>query len=252
MKRYKIFLDLIMGALIPVLVLKYGTKPLGEIPAYVIAGLIPAVYVLGDLLFYSRKVNVVTTYIALGAISSAALVFWYVDGWKYAIKDSFGSLLGVTMFGGSLLFRKPLFQFFLLQVAEFEPPEVLVKLRRLFDEPSVYSALAMATVVQMSECLLAGTINFILNLNRVTSQFPSEAFNNEKAGVDAITRILFPILSLGGFVVGYLLVTRRAARLAPNADPNDILSILDNYALAPGGADLNKTGTAPATAEAAP
>ena len=42
MGRYKIFLDLLIGAVIPLLILNYGTAKIGARPAFILAGIIPA------------------------------------------------------------------------------------------------------------------------------------------------------------------------------------------------------------------
>ena len=84
----KLILDIVMGAVIPILVLNNFARVTGssETTAYLVAALIPVIYVLTDTFFISRKFNVITSYVALSTIISGALAFWQVDGVRFAAK----------------------------------------------------------------------------------------------------------------------------------------------------------------------
>src|SRR6218665_2043861 len=79
-KYYKLTLDILIGAVLPVLILKYGTAYMGTLPAYLTAALVPVAWVLLDLFVITRRFNFITTYGGLGAIMRGELALWYVDG----------------------------------------------------------------------------------------------------------------------------------------------------------------------------
>ena len=98
-KGLKLTLDILIGAAAPVVILKYGTAPLGTLPAYLLAALVPVAWVLLDLLVFTRRFNFISAYGGLGAVMRGALAFWYVDGALFAFKDSASYLLAVFIFG---------------------------------------------------------------------------------------------------------------------------------------------------------
>ena len=71
-KSLKLTLDILIGAVAPVVILKYGTAPLGTLPAYLLAALVPVAYVLLDLLLITRRFNFITSYGGLSAIMRGA------------------------------------------------------------------------------------------------------------------------------------------------------------------------------------
>ncbi len=214
----KLIVDIFMGAIVPVMVLKFVTEDRTGIKpeyAYLIAALIPVTYILCDTFFYSKRFNAITTYVALAAIMQGAVAFWFVDGLKYAIKDSAGSAVAVVMFAGSLVIGRPLFRAFVVQGLMPANPGEEAALRRLMDAPPVYRMLVIGTLIMIAETILAGSINFALNLTRVTAEFRTPEFNNQKAAVDAITRIIFPVLSIAAFMLAFKLVLDAVYKLLP-------------------------------------
>ena len=55
-KSVKLGLDILIGAVAPVVILKYGTASLGTLPAYLLAALVPVAWVMLDLLVLTRPV----------------------------------------------------------------------------------------------------------------------------------------------------------------------------------------------------
>ena len=92
----KLALDIVMGAVVPILILNNLTKPLGAPVAYVLAALVPVTYVLVDTFFISRRFNVITSYVALSAIMNGILAFWFVDGALYALNVEPDFITGET------------------------------------------------------------------------------------------------------------------------------------------------------------
>ena len=71
------------------------------------AALVPVAWVLLDLFVITRRFNFITTYGGASAIMRGALAFWYVDGARFAFKDSASYLLAFLVFGLTALMRTP-------------------------------------------------------------------------------------------------------------------------------------------------
>lgn len=214
----KLFLDILMGAVIPILILNNLTKPLGAPTAYVLAALIPVGWVLIDLFLITRTFNFITSYSGLTAVMQGALAFWFVDGLRYALKDTAGLLVTILVFGGSVLIGKPILQFFFRQVVNPDTPERLASLTRLYNIPSVKRAFALGTLIVVVQNIISAVVNLQLNLQMVVSAFGTDSFNAEVAQVNTITRIAFPILAIIGFGAGIWLVYRAIYRVLPSED----------------------------------
>ena len=192
-KTVKLVLDILIGAVVPVAILKYGTAPLGTLPAYLAAALIPVAWVLLDLFVITRRFNFITTYAGMGAILRGALAFWYVSGALFAFKDSASYLLAVFVFGGTLFFGKPVTRTIALQGLAPDTPEREASLERLLDEPTVMAKLRLATLAIAFTNLAAGSFNYWINFHMVKAQFGTPQFNDQVANVNAITRIVLVI-----------------------------------------------------------
>lgn len=214
----KLLLDIVMGAIIPILILNNFTKPLGATTAYVLAALVPVTYVLIDTLFISRRFNAITTYVALTAIMQGALAFWFVDGWRYALKDSAGLVVGALLFLGSIVIGKPMMKFFASQVFQPDTPAKDSALKMLYAKPDVKQGLVVATLIIGLENVALAIINFVLNLNIVTAQFGTEQFNSQVAEVNAITRILFTLVAFGTFAFAFYLSYRAIFKVLPEEE----------------------------------
>ncbi|MFO7170411.1 MAG: VC0807 family protein [Chloroflexota bacterium] len=219
MKRStKLFLDILMGAVIPILILNYLTGPLGAPMAYLVSALIPVGWVFVDLLFITRRFNFITSYIGLSAIVRGALAFWFVDGVLFALKDSAGSVVAVLVFGGSILFGYPIMRAFLTQALNPDTPDKEAALDRLLDEESVRRGLVTSTLAVLVWNAVSGLINFFLNLYIVVAPFGTEAFNQQVAYVNAITRIALVVPEFLVFGVAFWLIFRALYRRLPSEE----------------------------------
>jgi len=214
----KLLLDITMGAVIPILILNNLTRPLGAPPAYVIAALVPVAYVLVDTFAISRRFNAITTYVALTAIMNGVLAFWFVDGWRYALKDTAGLIVAVALFFGSIAIGKPMFQFFAAQVLQPDTPQKELSLKALFARPEVRQGMLGATALVGAANAALGAANFLLNLNRVVAPFGTEAFNAQVAEVNAITRVAFTLTSFAVFALAFYLAYRALFRVLPSEE----------------------------------
>ncbi|MCS7061005.1 MAG: VC0807 family protein [Anaerolineae bacterium] len=216
----KLALDIVMGAVIPILILNNLTGPLGAPPAYVLAALVPVLYILVDTFLISRRFNVITSYVGLSAIMNGILAFWFVDGVLYALKDTAALIVSVVVFLGSVLIGRPIVRYFLLQGFNPDTPARESKLRQLLSVPAVQHSLVLATLIVAAQTALVGAVNFALNLNLVTAPFGVDLFNQQVAQVNAITRVAFPIANLIAFGLGFVFVFRALFAVLP-AQPSE-------------------------------
>ncbi len=214
----KLLVDIVMGAVIPILILNNLTKPLGAPTAYVLAALVPVVYVLVDTLFISRRFNAITPYIAITAIMQGALAFWFVDGWRYALKDTAGLIVAAMIFIGSILIGKPMMRFFASQIFQPDTPAKESALKTLFATPSVKTGLNISTLLIVIQNAALAVLNFVLNINIVKAVFGTEQFNSQVAEVNGITRIIFTVVAFGVFALAFYLVYRTIFKVLPSED----------------------------------
>jgi hypothetical protein len=235
MKSYaKLGLDIVIGAVIPILILNNLTKALGAPTAYVIAALVPVIYVLIDTLFITRRFNFITSYIALSAIMNGFLAFWFVDGVQFAIKDTAALIVTVVLFGGMLAIGKPILRYFMTQALNPDTPTRKTALATLMREPDVRRGLVVATLIVTAESALAAAVNFALNLNIVIAVFGTELFNQQVAQVNAITRITFPIANIAAMLLGFLLIFRAIYKHLPpeaaeSSSQNDLWPAIEQW-----------------------
>lgn len=207
-----------MGAVIPILILSYLTRPLGAPTAYVVAALVPVAWVGFDLLFLTRRFNFITSFIGLTAIVNGALAFWFVDGVRFALKDTAALALNVLVFGGSLLAGRPVMRYFVAQALNPDTPAREAALGELLALPGVRRALLQGTAIVVGLNLAAALLNFYLNLTIVTAPFGGEEFNSQVARVNGITRLLLPLPNLVAFGAAIWLCYRALFRELPSEE----------------------------------
>jgi len=217
-KAIKLIIDVAMGAVIPIIVLERfsGSDRFGAVTAYVIAALVPLVWVVIDLFFITRKFNFITSYIGFSSIVSGILAFWFVDGLLFAIKDTVGLLLRVLIFGGSIVIARPILKYFFIQALKPDTPDKAKALAHLFDERSVGMAFRQATWLVVIETALAAAVNFYLNLRFVLAPFGTELFNQQVAFVNAITRVVLTIPSVVVFSIAMWMMYRAVYQHLPS------------------------------------
>lgn len=217
-RTVKILLDILMGAVVPILILTYMSETLGNVTAYVTAAMVPVSWVFLDLFFITRRFNFITSYTGLFALVNGLLAFWFVDGLYYALKDSVGFMLTVTLFGGSILISRPFLKYFVVQSLNPDTAERLSALDRLLREPDVYRAVIIGSLIIAVINVGTGIVNFWLNLSIVTASFGTELFNQQVARVNAITRIALNIPEVLGITVAIWLIISRMYRHLPSEE----------------------------------
>lgn len=218
-KMQKLALDLLMGMVVPVLILKYGTARLGTLPAYLLAALLPVAYVLLDLLVITRRFNFITSYGGLTAVVRGAVAFWYVDGVLFAFKDSISYIIAVLVFGGSFFLAKPVTRAIAMQGLSPETPEQTASLDALLSEPTVLRALRMSTLIIAATNLFCGAVNYMINVRMVVAPFNTPEFNDQVANVNAITRIVLVIPDMMALFWAFSLMYKAIYQLLPPPVP---------------------------------
>jgi hypothetical protein len=230
-KSLKLTLDILIGAAAPVVILKYGTAPLGTLPAYLAAALVPVAWVLLDLFVISRRFNFITTYGGASAIMRGALAFWYVDGALFAFKDSASYLLAFLVFGLTALLGKPVTRSIALQGLDPDTPEREQQMHRLLDEPSVLRAMKQAALLIGVTNLAAGAANYVINFRMVTAPFNTPTFNDQVANVNAITRIVLVLPDMLALFFAFSLMYKAMYALLPgdskDADAAEFWTLLE-------------------------
>ena len=229
-RSLKLALDILLGAVVPILVLSYLSDLLGTVPAYLLSALIPVGWVLADLSFVSRRFNFITAFLGLSAIVRGLLAFWFVDAALYALKDTVGSILVALVFGGSLLLGRPLLRAFVAQALDPRTPVQEASLERLFAERSVARALLIGTAGLALLNAATAAINFVLNLWMVSAPFGTALFNSQVAQVNAVTRLTlgipeFVVMGLAIWWVIYSLHSRLYSRL-PDVEGRDFWELV--------------------------
>ncbi|MEM9909003.1 MAG: VC0807 family protein [Cyanobacteria bacterium P01_D01_bin.44] len=207
-RTVKLGLDIVMGAVIPILILNNLNEQLGAVTTYIAAAMVSVAWVLMDLCFITKRFNFITTYVGAFAIGRGLLAFWFVDGIQFAFKDSLGALLTALVFWGSIVIRKPMVQYFLVQGLHPTSPQQEKSLKALLKESRVYRALVKGTKIVLMVNLLTGVANFFLNLQIVVADFGTVMFNQQVAQVNAITRIALTIPEFIGIWIAAVFIRR--------------------------------------------
>lgn len=220
-KSLKLALDIVIGAVVPILILKYATAYLGTLEAYLVAALIPVAWVLIDLFAITRRFNFITSYVGASAIMRGALAFWYVDGAKFAFKDSASYLLALLVFGLSALTRSPVTQTIALQGIGPDTPEREQQMYRLLREPVVHRSVVRAALIVAAANMLAGIANYVINYRMVLAPFNTPEFNDQVANVNAITRVVLVLPDMIALFFAFSLMYKAMYSLLPEEDGKD-------------------------------
>ncbi|MCS7001874.1 MAG: hypothetical protein NZ518_03395 [Dehalococcoidia bacterium] len=189
----KLVLDIVMGAVLPILILNYLSEPLSAPVAYVVSALVPVGWVVVDLLLITKRFNFITTFVGLSAITRGALAFWFVDGVLYAIKDTASTIVAVVLMVAMVAARRPILQFFVTQGLGPDTPERERLLGEALREPSVWRAMLGGAWLMIAANVVTGVANFALNVMIVTAPFGTIQFNEQVAQVNAITRVALAV-----------------------------------------------------------
>jgi hypothetical protein len=213
-------------------VLSFLSDPMGPVPAYLLSALIPAGWVLADLLFLSRRFNFITAFLGLNAIVRGLLAFWFVDGALYALKDTLGSILVAVVLGGSLVLGRPLLGAFVAQALDPRTPQQEASLEHLFADRPLARSLLISTAALALLNAATAAINFALNLWIVSAPFGTGEFNSQVARVNAITRLTlgvpeFLVMALAIWWVIYSLHSRLYSRLGDVGERRDFWELVE-------------------------
>ncbi|WP_407538608.1 VC0807 family protein [Deinococcus radiomollis] len=183
---------------------------LGVYGVYVLAGLLPTIYVVWDTARH-RILNPFAIFLLAGALSGALVSFLRLDGVYFALKDALHSGLLVVVCLVSVAVRRPLFEFLFYGVVAPETPAQSQLLHASLAHPPVRRALAGATWLVALKALLLGAGSYLVAIHFVTLPFGTPAFNAQVAAAHAITFPMALILD-GLFYGGAALLTLQATR----------------------------------------
>lgn len=216
MKRsIKVILDIIMGAIVPIMILTYLSGPLGNIFAYLISAVVPTLWILLDLFVITRRMNLITSYLGLSAILRGLLAFWFVDGALFAFKDTVSFIITTMVFGISLMIHRPIMRYFMIQGLDPDTPEREQSLLHLLNESPVHAAILRGCWIVVIANLLGSAANFFTNLAIVTAPFGSDLFNFQVARATFITRIFLSIPEVIALGFAVWIITREIYRQLP-------------------------------------
>ena len=236
--KTKLVLDIVMGTVIPVLILSNLNEPFGMVGVYIIASLVPITWVLIDLFFIAKRFNFITSYVGASAIISGLLTFWFVDGVRFAFKDSVGYMLTVAVFGGSIIAGRPIMYYFFAQALHPGSARRETLLKELFEESKVSRAVLNGTMLMLVVNVLAGITNVLLNLRIVVADFGTTLFNQQVALVNAVTRIALGIPGFLGLALAIVLIRRAISNYLPEdgdggGDLWDLLELRETLIVSP-------------------
>ncbi|NEQ48168.1 MAG: hypothetical protein F6K00_33390 [Leptolyngbya sp. SIOISBB] len=239
-RKVKLALDIIVGAVIPILILNNLNEQLGTVTTYIVAALVPVAWILLDTCCITRRFNFITSYVGMFAILRGLLAFWFVDGIQFAFKDSIGSIFSVVVFGLSIMLGKPIMYYFLMQGMSPDSLEQEKSLKALLAESKVYGALVKSTKILLFISLVASVTNFLLNFQIVVADFGTTAFNQQVAQVNAITQVTFTVLEFLGAGIAAVLIRRAMYYYLPTEDGKeqddsdfwDLLQLRDHQQIA--------------------
>ncbi|ULH14810.1 hypothetical protein MF271_12570 [Deinococcus sp. KNUC1210] len=184
-----------------------GGGDTGNVRAYLLAALVPVVYVLWDILV-NRNLSPVALLGGITALFSGALAFWYVDGFWYAIKDSARPIFTALFAFASAATAYPLFRIFLDAASIAESPTHRAATQVAMKSPGVARSLVQATLVFGVIDLVGAVVNSVVNYHIVVGKFGSDAFNTQVAQANAVMRIPGLAISLVGAAIAFWLVQR--------------------------------------------
>jgi hypothetical protein len=110
----------------------------------------------------------------------------------------------------------PILKYFFIQALNADTPAKEQSLADLFKAPSVNRSFAIATWIVVIETAIAAAINFYLNLNMVVADFGTEAFNQQVAQVNAITRVALSVPSMLAFMLAMWIMYRAVYQHLPS------------------------------------
>ncbi|TSA83058.1 hypothetical protein FNU79_13160 [Deinococcus detaillensis] len=162
------------------------SRSLGNYGVYVLAGVLPTLYIVLDTM-HRRVLNPFGLFLLAGALSGAAVSFLKLDGVAFALKDAMHSALLMLACGVSLLLRRPLFEFLFYGLVSPETPKRKQQLGAALSQPQVRRALGWATALVALKAVMLGTVSYLVALWLVTLPFGVAGFNAQVARAHALT-----------------------------------------------------------------
>jgi hypothetical protein len=188
------------------------SQALGNYGVYVLAGLLPTLYIVLDTL-RRRMLNPFGIFLLAGALSGAVVSFLRLDGVAFALKDASHSALLVLACLGSLLLRRPLFEFLFYGLVSPDTPARARQLSQALALPPVRRALSWATGLVATKAVVLGLASYFVTVRLVTLPFGVTGFNAQVAYAHALLFPLAIVLDLLFYGAAAWLTLRATRRL---------------------------------------
>ncbi len=191
--RPDLILNLIFTVALPVLMLQQNLFGLGwgvylwvgTIGAFMLAALIPFAYLLFAQIKH-KTVSLLWTLVTYSALLGALAAFWWVDGLWFAIKDSSHSIFLALICFVSLIVKKPLFYWVLLELLNPQTPEEHKLLEWANLQKSVIFLTRSSTLLLMCKGTFVSLVNIWVKYHIVTARFKTLEFNQQLSHAIAI------------------------------------------------------------------
>lgn len=179
-KPENLWLNLFFNALLPALVLSYGSKAqyLGAFWGLVAALAFPLGYAIYDLL-RRRTWNVLSVIGFVGTLLTGGLGLLKMSGLWFAVKEAAVPLVLGLAIPATLRTRQPLVRTLLYNDQVLDTARIQSALEAQRNVPAFEALLAWASWILASSFLLSSVINFILAWWLLPSESGTEAFNRQ-------------------------------------------------------------------------
>ena len=180
----KIFRNLIIDIVLPVLILNKMSPYLGEhgpVKALLIAISLPLFHGLYDLI-KEKKINYISLLGLINVGLTGGFALMKLEGMWFAIKEaSFPGLIGIFVFFTSFS-RKPIFMYFIEQPALFDTDTIQAKLTELGNELKYEKLIKNCTFYFSGTFFLSALLNFVLAIN-IFTEIPIDLDDVKRADI---------------------------------------------------------------------
>ena len=180
----KIFRNLIIDIILPVLILNKLAPYLGEhgaVKALIIAISLPLFHGLYDLV-KEKKINYISLLGLINVGLTGGFALMKLEGMWFAIKEaSFPAIIGIFVFFSGFT-RKPLFMFFLEQPALFDTDAIQQKIDENQNTDNYEKLIKNCTFYFSGTFFLSALLNFVLAV-RIFTDIPIDLGEAEQASM---------------------------------------------------------------------
>jgi len=198
--QQKVWMNLIIDIVLPVLILNKLSSRLGEkgpLLALLLAISLPLLHGMFDFI-RNKKINWLSLLGLLNVLLTGGFALMKLEGFWFAVKEaSFPALIGFFVFISSFS-RKPLFSFFLDQPGLFAMEHIKSRLEDLQRQEDYKRLIRRCTFYFSYTFFLSAFLNFYLAI-RIFKKLPDHLDDNQKA--DALNTQIADMTWMGYLVI---------------------------------------------------